>query len=100
MDWIQFAILFITFVGLFIWNRTESRADIRHMDQKLESNRNLSLTIHEENQKTIEIIRKETQGLIETNRRETQGLIEAIRQDIKDFHGRLCAIEEKYRAKP
>ena len=23
------------------------------------------------------------------------GQIEAIRQDVKDFHGRLCAIEEK-----
>lgn len=48
MDWIQFAILFVTFVGLFIWNRTESRADIRHMDTKLESNRNLVLAIHDE----------------------------------------------------
>ena len=24
-------------------------------------------------------------------------MVEAIRQDIKDFHGRLCALEEKYR---
>ena len=95
MDWLQFALLFITFVGLFIWNRTESGADARHMDQKLESNRNLSLSIHEENQKTIETIRKE----IESNRKETQGLIEAIRQDIKDFHGRLCAIEERHKSK-
>lgn len=48
MDWIQFTIMFVTFVGLFIWNRTESRADIRHMDTKLESNRNLILAIHNE----------------------------------------------------
>lgn len=64
MDWIQFAILFVTFVGLFIWNRTESRTDIRHMDMKLDSNRNLIIAIHDE---------------------------------IKDFHGRLCAIEERNR---
>lgn len=75
MDWAQFSIMFITFVGLFIWNRTEARADIRHMDAKLESNRNLSIQVHKENQE----------------------LINAIRQDIKDFHGRLCSIEEKGR---
>ncbi len=30
---------------------------------------------------------------------ETTAQIEAIRQDIKDFHGRLCEIEEKYRGR-
>ncbi len=25
----------------------------------------------------------------------TKSLIEAIREDMKDFHGRLCAIEER-----
>ncbi len=49
-------------IPLFIWNRAESREDIRHMDTKLQSNANLILAIHEE---------------------------------IKDFHGRLCALEEK-----
>lgn len=73
MEWVQFAIMLVTFVGLFLWNRTENRADMRHMDMKLESNRNLSITIHQE----------------------TQQMIDAIRQDIKDFHGRLCAIEER-----
>ncbi len=66
MDWGQFAVMFITFVGLFIWNRTENRSDMRHMDAKLESNRNLIIAFHE-----------------------------AIKEEIKDFHGRLCAIEEK-----
>ena len=55
MDWTQFAIFFIGVFGLFIWNRTESRADIRHV-----------LSIQE-----------------------------SIRDEIKDFHGRLCAIEER-----
>lgn len=84
MDWIQFAIMFITFVGLFIWNRTENRSDMRHMDAKLESNRNLSLAIHQETRQTIEATRQ---------------TIEVIRQEIKDFHGRLCAIEERNRGK-
>lgn len=29
------------------------------------------------------------------DRRESQNLIKAIEQEMKDFHGRLCAIEEK-----
>lgn len=62
MDWTQFSIFFIGVFGLFIWNRTESRADIRHMDTKLES---------------------------------TRELVRAIHDEMKDFHGRLCAIEEK-----
>lgn len=33
---------------LFLWNRSEARADIRHMDTKLESTRELVRAIHEE----------------------------------------------------
>lgn len=29
------------------------------------------------------------------DRREMMGLIKSIQEEIKDFHGRLCAIEEK-----
>jgi len=61
MEWTQFAIFFIGVFGLFIWNRTESRADIRHMDNKLES---------------------------------TRELVRAIHDEMKDFHNRLCKIEE------
>ncbi len=68
MEWTQFAIMIVAFVGLFIWNRTESRNDIRHMDSKLES-----------------------------FRAESRILLKAIQDEIKDFHGRLCAIEEKNR---
>ena len=73
MDWTQFILFFIGVFGLFIWNRAESRTDVRHMDNKLESNRNLSIQIHQENRQ----------------------ILEAIREDIKEFHGRLCALEEK-----
>ena len=48
MDWIQFIIFFIGVFSLFIWNRTESRADIRHMDIKLDANRDLINAIHQE----------------------------------------------------
>ena len=53
-------------VSLFIWNRSESRADIRHMDAKLES---------------------------------TRELVRAIYDEMKDFHNRLCAIEERNKGK-
>ena len=55
MDWTQFSTFLIVVSGLLVWNRTESRADIIH--------------IH--------------------------NILESIQQEIKDFHGRLCAIEER-----
>lgn len=55
-------------IPLFLWNRAESRADIRHMDNKLEA---FMLGIREE--------------------------IKAINDEMKDFHNRLCAIEERNR---
>jgi hypothetical protein len=61
MDWIQFTIFvlgnMVFTLTLWLWNRTEARADNRRV----------------------------------------LDLIEAIRQDMKDFHGRLCAIEERNR---
>ncbi|MDD4893604.1 MAG: hypothetical protein PHH73_06345 [Candidatus Rickettsiella isopodorum] len=33
-------------IPLFIWNRSESRADIRHLDTRLEANRELVHAIH------------------------------------------------------
>lgn len=77
MDWGQFAIMFITFVGLFIWNRTESRTDARHTEAKLESTRELVKAIHQEG--------------IEFRL--------AMLAESKDFHGRLCTIEERNKGK-
>ena len=62
MDWMQFVIFIGSTVGLFFWNRSESRADMRHMDAKLES---------------------------------TRELVRAIYDESKNFHARLCAIEER-----
>jgi hypothetical protein len=62
MEWTQFVIFCVGVFGLFIWNRTESRADARQTDTKLEAIRSL--------------------------------MYEVI-QESKDFHGRLCAIEER-----
>lgn len=38
-----------------------------------------------------------TDNKLEEHRKETNQLIEAIRMDIRDFHGKLCTIEERSR---
>lgn len=68
MDWLQVLTLFFANAGLIIWFRSESRADYRHLDAKMD-----------------------------ISSRETKQLIESIKQEMKDFHGRLCAIEENRR---
>lgn len=55
----ELLILLGTIVGLFVWNRSESRTDMRHM----------------------------------------LSIIDSIEKEMKDFHGRLCAIEERNRSK-
>lgn len=66
MEWVQFIIFFIGVFGLFVWNRAESRADARHYDSEMKQ-----------------------------LRREILDIMRSIDQEIKDFHGRLCAIEER-----
>jgi hypothetical protein len=46
--WIQFGITLITMATLFLWVRTESRADIRYMDNKLDAIRELTFAIQNE----------------------------------------------------
>ncbi|MEO8253193.1 MAG: hypothetical protein ABI554_02315 [Flavobacterium sp.] len=73
MSWIQFGIFFIGVFGLFIWNRTESRTDIRHVESILISQRSLIDAIRQDNLD----FRKEWM------------------QESKNFHNRLIAIEER-----
>ena len=75
MEWVQFIIFFLGVFGLFIWNRTESRTDARHMDSK------------------IEVIR----NLVDAIRMESREQLNGIRQEITDFHNRLCEIEKNKR---
>lgn len=62
MDVVSLITVLATVAGLFVWNRAESRTDIRHMDSKIDAIRELTHAIHLE---------------------------------MKDFHNRLCAIEER-----
>lgn len=66
MDWLQVLTLFFANASLIIWFRSESRADWRHMDAKLDQ-----------------------------YKAETNALINAIKEEMKDFHARLYSIEER-----
>ena len=79
MDWLQFITFCIANVGLFVWNRTESRTDMRHMDAKLAA----SLVAMD--------------GKLEAALNAMNANVQCIQAETKDFHGRLCAIEERNR---
>ena len=64
-------------IPLFLWNRSESRADIRHMDAKLESNRDLVRAIHNE----------------------SNSMIRAIQDEMKDFHTKLALQDAEFKGK-
>lgn len=117
MEWTQFILFFIAVFGMFLWNRAEARNDIRYMDSKLESNRQLVSAIHkdttdiiqgikeenrslltqvrEENRASIESIKEENRASIDKIREENKSFHQLMYQEMKDFHGRLCAIEER-----
>ncbi len=59
MDWTQALTIVASNIALFLWARTESRADHRALETW------------------------------------TKDMLGAIHQEMKDFHGRLCAIEER-----
>ncbi len=67
----EFVLLLIAIIGLFAWNRAEKRADARNMDIKMEAWRAESTTL-------INTIREE------------------IKEESKNFHGKLCSLEQKY----
>lgn len=75
MDWTQcFFVVFgnlAVILPLWLWTRSESRSDVRHLDAKLDSNRELVIAIHNE----------------------TREFHFSIREEMKDFHYRLLEIE-------
>lgn len=68
--WIQILSLFLANAGLVIWFRAESRADWRHMDNK-----------------------------VDAIRQDIKEFQMAMLQESKDFHNRLVAIEERNKNK-
>ena len=68
MEWTQFIIFCLGVFGLFIWNRTEARADHRHSDAKIDAIRELVHEMHKE-----------------------------VMEERREFHARLCDIETRRR---
>lgn len=81
MDWVQFATFIVVntvfTLTLWLWNRTESRADIRRFDANMDA------------------MRLETNTLVRAIHEEIRSFQSAMALESKDFHGRLCAIEER-----
>ena len=71
MGILELIVVLITIAGLFVWNRTESRADIRHLDSQMNAIREITREIQKEGAQFRERWLEES----------------------KDFHNRLCEIE-------
>lgn len=68
MDWSQVLTILGGNLAMFLWATRQARSDFLHLDKKLDE-----------------------------NRKETTAIINAIKEEIKDFHNRLCTIEERNR---
>lgn len=67
----------ITIAGLFFWNRSEGRSDFRFVQDML-------------------VAMRQTR---DEDTKRTNDLLKAISDEIEDFHGKLCAIEERNKEK-
>lgn len=67
-----FALLAVV-IALFLWLRSEANSDRRY---------------------THEIQREDRRDLLQISKN-IELLVEAIQKEMKDFHGRLCSIEER-----
>ena len=95
MEWAQILALFLANASLIVWFRSESRADFRALDTKIDANRAETRTMIAETHAKIDSYRAETHAKIDSYREETRALIDGIQMEMKDFHGRLCALEER-----
>jgi uncharacterized membrane protein YccC len=82
MEWVQFIIFFIGVFGLFVWNRTEARTDSRHVENIIQADRNLMMSIREE-------------GI--QYREELRTFREQMNNETKEFHQHLLEIERNRR---
>lgn len=73
MDWTQVLTIAGTNIALFLFATRQARTDYLHLDRKLEENR------------------KETTQIVKA----IQDEVRAIHDESKDFHNRLCRIEER-----
>jgi hypothetical protein len=74
MEWVPVLGLFLANAGLIVWFRTESRNDWKHMDSKLD------------------LYMAESRVKLDAYMKESQ-------EERREFHGRLCSIEERNKGK-
>lgn len=77
MEWLQFLIMIVSMTGMFLWNRSEANADRRSYIEMMRA------------------YQMETHGYQLSLSAQLRGMEAAIQQEMKDFHGRLCTIEER-----
>ncbi len=70
MEWAQALAILGGNISMFLWATRQARSDFLHLDKKLDE-----------------------------NRKETTQIVKAIHDEIKDFHNRLCNIEERNKEK-
>lgn len=46
MEWAQVLAIMLANAGLFLWTRSESRSDYKHLDTKIDAIRELTYAIH------------------------------------------------------
>ncbi len=66
MDWTQVLTIIGGNMAMFLWATRQARSDFIHLDKKLDE-----------------------------HRKEVTQIIKAIQEETKDFHNRLCLIEER-----
>ena len=106
MDWAQVLTVFIvivtnlgTIITLYCHLDSNTNATLEAMRKDAEimrkdTNANFE-AMHKETYALLETIRNETYANVDAIRKETNATVEAIRADLRDFHGRLCSIEER-----
>ena len=69
MDWIQFVLFIVAMMGIDFFSNRSIKEEMSIIKQK-----------------------------IDNDNKNVMNIILSIKDEIKDFHGRLCAIEERYRS--
>lgn len=77
----EMILFFVSIAGLFLWNRTEARNDNRSLEQKMQ---NLEQKMH-----------ADMSQLEQKLELKMDSVIKVLQDSMRDFHGRLCSLEEK-----
>lgn len=83
IEWFQILVIITSVFGMFLWGQRETNSSIRHLEAKTNSNiRHLEAK--------VEVKIDNLTALINQNMRDFD-------RSMRNFHGKLCAIEEKYK---